>query len=104
PAPFSVVGGESGSIVRIREWAIAEVCRRLVSWGEAGVPPVPVSINISSRHIQRASLIEPVQRALATSGLSAELLELELTETVLMHNNEQALPPPQGLKRPRAAR
>ncbi|HUL65138.1 MAG TPA: EAL domain-containing protein [Burkholderiaceae bacterium] len=99
PAQFIAVAEESGLIVPITEWAIDEVCRRLVAWGEAGVAPVPVSINISSRHIQRASLIEPVQRALATSGLSAELLELELTETVLMHNIEQALPLLQALKR-----
>src|SRR5262245_3878882 len=99
PAQFIAVAEESGLIVPITEWAIDEVCRRLVAWSEAGVPAVPVSINISSRHIQRASLIEPVQRALATSGLSAELLELELTETVLMQNIEQALPLLQALKR-----
>jgi PAS domain S-box-containing protein len=99
PAQFIAVAEESGLIVPITEWAIDEVCRRLVAWAEAGVPQVPVSINISSRHIQRASLIEPVQRALATTGLSAELLELELTETVLMQNIEQALPLLQALKR-----
>jgi diguanylate cyclase (GGDEF)-like protein/PAS domain S-box-containing protein len=98
PAQFIAVAEESGLIVPITEWAIDEVCRRLVAWSESGVRPVPVSINISSRHIQRASLIEPVQRALATSGLSAELLELELTETVLMQNIEQALPLLQALK------
>jgi PAS domain S-box-containing protein len=98
PAQFIAVAEESGLIVPITEWAIDEVCRRLVAWADAGVPPVPVSINISSRHIQRASLIEPVQRALATSGLAAALLELELTETVLMQNIEQALPLLQALK------
>jgi EAL domain-containing protein (putative c-di-GMP-specific phosphodiesterase class I) len=99
PAQFIAVAEESGLIVPITEWAIDEVCRRLLSWSESGVQPIPVSINISSRHIQRASLIEPVQRALATSGLSAELLELELTETVLMQNIEAALPLLQALKR-----
>jgi predicted signal transduction protein with EAL and GGDEF domain len=99
PAQFIAVAEESGLIVPITEWAIDEVCRRLLEWSEAGVRPVPVSINISSRHVQRASLIEPVQRALATSGLSAGLLELELTETVLMQNIEAALPLLQALKR-----
>jgi len=99
PAQFIAVAEESGLIVPITEWAIDEVCRRLLGWIEAGMQPVPVSINISSRHIQRASLIEPVQRALATSGLSAGLLELELTETVLMQNIEAALPLLQALKR-----
>ena len=99
PAQFIAVAEESGLIVPITEWAIDEVCRRLVGWSEAGVQPVPVSINISSRHIQRASLIDPVQHALARTGLSADLLELELTETVLMQNIEQALPLLQSLKR-----
>jgi PAS domain S-box-containing protein len=99
PAQFIAVAEESGLIVPITEWAIDEVCRRLLEWTDAGVAPVPVSINISSRHIQRASLIEPVQRALARTGLSADLLELELTETVLMQNIEQALPLMQALKR-----
>jgi len=99
PAQFIAVAEESGLIVPITEWAIDEVCRRLLGWTEAGMQPVPVSINISSRHIQRASLVEPVQRALATSGLSAGLLELELTETVLMQNIEAALPLLQALKR-----
>jgi diguanylate cyclase (GGDEF)-like protein/PAS domain S-box-containing protein len=99
PAQFIAVAEESGLIVPITEWAIDEVCRRLVAWSHVGAKPVPVSINISSRHIQRASLIEPVQRALARTGLSADLIELELTETVLMQNIEQALPLMQALKR-----
>jgi EAL domain-containing protein (putative c-di-GMP-specific phosphodiesterase class I) len=99
PAQFIAVAEESGLIVPITEWAIDEVCRRLLAWSDAGAKPVPVSINISSRHIQRASLVEPVQRALAQTGLSAELIELELTETVLMQNIEQALPLIEALKR-----
>ncbi len=99
PAQFIAVAEESGLIVPITEWAIDEVCRRLVAWADAGAEPVPVSINISSRHIQRASLVEPVQRALAQTGLSADLIELELTETVLMQNIEQALPLIEALKR-----
>jgi predicted signal transduction protein with EAL and GGDEF domain len=99
PAQFIAVAEESGLIVPITEWAIDEVCRQLLAWREAGVEPVPVSINISSRHVQRASLIEPVSRALATTGLPARLLELELTETVLMQNIEAALPLLQALKK-----
>jgi PAS domain S-box-containing protein len=99
PAQFIAVAEESGLIVPITEWAIDEACRQLLAWREAGVAPVPVSINISSRHVQRASLIEPISRALATSGLPAHLLELELTETVLMQNLEAALPLLQALKK-----
>lgn len=99
PAQFIAVAEESGQIVPITEWAIDTVCRQVLTWREAGVSAVPVAINISSRHLQRGHLIEPVRRALAATGLPARLLELELTETVLMQNIEAALPLLQALKR-----
>ena len=92
PAQFITVAEESGLIVPITEWAINEVCQQLVAWRVAGVRPVPVSINISSRHVQRADLSLPVRAALAATGVDAGLLELELTETVLMQNIDSAGP------------
>jgi predicted signal transduction protein with EAL and GGDEF domain len=92
PAKFISVAEESGLIVPITEWAINEVCRQLVAWRQAGVEPVPVSINISSRHVQRADLSAPVRAALVATGVDAGLLELELTESVLMQNIDSAGP------------
>ena len=89
PAEFITVAEESGLIVPITEWAVREVCEQMVRWSDQGHPPVPVSVNISGRHIQRANLIEPVQAALHGFKLDPRLLELELTETVLMHNLER---------------
>jgi len=91
PAEFIAVAEETGLIVPITEWAINEVCRQIVAWRSVGVQDVPVSVNVSSRHLQRASLAVPIQSALAATGLAASLLELELTETVLMHNLDSAL-------------
>ncbi len=65
PAEFITVAEESGLIVPITEWAVREVCEQMVRWSEGGMPPIPVSVNISGRHIQRANLVEPVQAALA---------------------------------------
>ncbi len=98
PAEFITVAEESGLIVPITEWAVREVCEQMVRWAEQGHPPVPVSVNISGRHIQRANLIEPVQAALHGFKLDPRLLELELTETVLMHNLSATLPLLQSLK------
>jgi EAL domain-containing protein (putative c-di-GMP-specific phosphodiesterase class I) len=95
PSEFITAAEETGLIVPITEWAISEVCRRVSEWSDSAVP---VSVNISSRHVQRANLAEPVQQALARSGVAADLLELELTETVLMHNIDHALPLLQALK------
>jgi PAS domain S-box-containing protein len=98
PAEFINAAEESGLIVPITEWAIEEVCRHIAEWNRAGVPPIPVSVNISSRHVQRANVIEPIKAALRAHGQPADRLELELTETVLMQNIEAALPLLQALK------
>ncbi len=92
PGDFIALAEDTGLILPITEWAIDEVCRQLVAWRDAGVAPVPVSINVSSRHLQRADLSVPVRAALAATGLHPGLLELELTETVLMENIESAGP------------
>jgi EAL domain-containing protein (putative c-di-GMP-specific phosphodiesterase class I) len=84
--------------VPITEWAVREVCEQMVRWSDNGHPPMPVSVNISGRHIQRANLVEPVQAALHGFKLDPRLLELELTETVLMHNLSATLPLLQALK------
>jgi predicted signal transduction protein with EAL and GGDEF domain/DNA-binding response OmpR family regulator len=98
PGEFIAAAEETGLIVPITEWAIAETCRQVTDWCAKGAIPVPVSVNISSRHMQRANLAQPVQRALDDTGMAAGLLELELTETVLMHNIDQALPLLRALK------
>jgi len=98
PGEFITVAEESGLIVPITEWAVREVCKQMVTWRKRACRPTPVSINISGRHIQRANLVEPVQAALAGFRLDARLLELELTETVLMQNLGHALPLLQALK------
>jgi EAL domain-containing protein (putative c-di-GMP-specific phosphodiesterase class I) len=61
--------------------------------------PVPVSVNISGRHLQHANLLEPVEAALRGVRLDASLLELELTEALLMHDFNATLPLLQALKR-----
>jgi PAS domain S-box-containing protein len=98
PGEFITVAEESGLIVPITEWAVREVCEQMVRWADAGNPPIPVSVNISGRHIQRANLVEPVQAALTGFKLDPRLLELELTETVLMQNLGATLPLLQALK------
>jgi PAS domain S-box-containing protein len=99
PSEFIGLAEDTGLIVPITEWAIGEVCRQQVAWQRTGVPLVPVSVNISSRHMQRANLVEPVHGALAAADLPAHLLELELTETVMMQNLVAVLPLLQSIKR-----
>ncbi|HEX7156801.1 MAG TPA: EAL domain-containing protein [Burkholderiaceae bacterium] len=98
PGDFIGAAEDSGLIVPITEWAIAEVCRQLDEWRRLGLPVQPVSVNISSRHFQRGNLVAPVHQSLGRHRLAPELLELELTETVLMSNLDVALPLLQSLK------
>jgi PAS domain S-box-containing protein len=98
PGEFIGAAEDSGLIVPMTEWAIAEVCRQLDEWRRLDLPLQPVSVNISSRHFQRGNLVPPVQQALERHRLAPELLELELTETVLMSNLDVALPLLQSLK------
>ena len=98
PGEFIAAAEESGLIVPITEWAVREVCQQLARWSNAGMAPVPVSVNISGRHLQHANLLEPVEAALRGVRLDPGLLELELTEAVLMHDFNATLPLLEALK------
>ena len=98
PSEFIAVAEDTGLIVPITEWAINTVCDQIRAWQQVQARVVPVSVNISSLHIQRADLVQPIADALARTGVVAGLIELELTETVLMHNLGAALPLLQALK------
>ncbi len=92
PADFIGAAEETGLIVPFTEWAISEVCAQIRDWQRAGLRPVPIALNISSGHLQRANLAVPVREALARNLVAANLIEFELTETMLMHDLEVALP------------
>ncbi|HKI95278.1 MAG TPA: EAL domain-containing protein [Gemmatimonadales bacterium] len=93
PSAFIPLAEESGLIVPIGAWVLEESCRQLRAWQErhGGDPPLTVSVNISGRQFVRADLCEQVQQALETTGLPAGCLRLEITESVLMEDVEQAI-------------
>lgn len=98
PADFIPAAEDSGLIVPITEWALDEACRQLEAWDRAGLPRIPVSVNISGRHLQRGNLIAPVKERLQAHRIPAGLLELEITETAMMRNLDIVLPQLQALK------
>jgi len=98
PVRFIGAAEDSGLIVPLTEWAIAEVCRQLARWRAELGAAVPVSVNISGSHVQRGNIAEPVAASLQSAQVPAALLELELTETVLMQALERARPQLQALK------
>jgi PAS domain S-box-containing protein len=98
PGDFIRIAEETGLIVPITEWAIDRACQQIDEWRAQGMAPLPIALNISSRHFQRGNLAAPVRAALARWGIAAQLLEIELTETVLMQDLDVARPLLQELK------
>lgn len=84
PAEFIPIAEESGLIVPLGEWVIRQAARQMRAWREAGLPLVPVSVNLASPSFHHHGLPEVIRSALEHNGLGAELLRLELTESILM--------------------
>jgi len=99
PAELIPVAEESGLIVPIGEWVLNEACRQAAAWQVPGRPPLSVAVNISAVQFARGDLEDTVRRALAASGLAPELLELELTESILIRNVDSVLATVMRLKR-----
>ena len=98
PGRFISVAEDSGLIVPIGEWVIREACRQAASWPKAGGRPVGVAVNLSAVQFKRGSLEKTVMRALDESGLHPALLELELTESILIRDTEEVLATVRRLK------
>jgi diguanylate cyclase (GGDEF)-like protein/PAS domain S-box-containing protein len=91
PARFIPVAEECGLIVPIGAWVLEEACRHAQSLRQAGWPELTMAVNLSAMQFRRAGLIETVSGALERSGLPAHLLELELTESILLQDVENNL-------------
>ncbi len=91
PSRFISIAEEHGLIGPIGEWVLTEACRRARKWNPSGRTAVRVAVNISVRQFQESSLVAVVERALASSGLSPEFLNLEITESVAIGNADRAV-------------
>ncbi|WP_233864562.1 sensor domain-containing protein [Paraburkholderia adhaesiva] len=91
PAQFIPVAEESGLIGPLSDWVLREACRQNREWQSAGLPPVRVSVNLSARVFHQRNIAELVTEVLAETGLDACYLELEVTESTLMRNTEEAV-------------
>lgn len=86
PAQFIPVAEECGLIVPIGHWVLREACRQARVWTDAGLPPTLMAVNISAMEFRNGYFLERVFAILDETGFDPQLLELELTESVLMKN------------------
>ena len=98
PGKVITVAEESGLIAPIGEWVLHEACRQLAQWREEGLGDLVVAVNLSGVEFKRGNLVESVTHTLARTGLPATCLELELTESMLMHDVENVISTLQRLK------
>jgi diguanylate cyclase (GGDEF)-like protein len=91
PSEFVPIAEENGLIVPLGEWVLRTACAQNRAWQEAGLPPIRVTVNLSSRQIRQGTLTTTVSDALAAAGLEPRWLGLELTESVLMERQHEAV-------------
>jgi diguanylate cyclase (GGDEF)-like protein len=91
PGEFIPALEDSGLILPVGEWVVAEACRQLQRWAAAGHALVPVAVNLSPKQFRRRDLDGLIRGALERTGVSAEYLELEITESCLMEDPEDAV-------------
>ena len=91
PAEFVPLLEDTGLIVPVGEWVIAEACRQIQSWQRSGRTPLSIAINISARQFAARNLGEIIKRVLDEYDADPRYLELELTESLLMVNTEEAV-------------
>jgi diguanylate cyclase (GGDEF)-like protein/PAS domain S-box-containing protein len=88
PARFIPLAEETGLIVPIGQWVLQTACAQAKAWHAAGYANLSMAVNLSARQFRQNDITETVRRVLADTGLAAEHLELELTETLLMQDSE----------------
>ncbi|WP_237152599.1 EAL domain-containing protein [Oryzibacter oryziterrae] len=91
PDKFIPLAEESGLIVELGDWVLREACRQAKAWQRDGLPPLSISVNVSARQFQEGDICQAVGDALRDSGLDAGWLELELTESMLMRDEEMTV-------------
>ena len=97
PGKFIPLAERSGHVIQMGEWVLNEACRQAQIWHESGQPLV-MAVNLSALQFKRGNLLETVANALKRSGLPANMLELELTESILLQDVDVAIKTLHSLK------
>jgi len=88
PAEFVPVAEDAGLIVAIGDWVIRSACAQAREWREAGLEPIRIAVNVSGHQLREPGFVATVAEALAQGGLSSADLEIEITESTIMQDDE----------------
>jgi diguanylate cyclase (GGDEF)-like protein len=91
PGQFIPLAEETGLIVPIGRWVLKEACAQNMAWQRRGLRPVTMAVNLSPRQFADPHLLQDVDEALVASGMSPVLLQLEVTESMVMRNVSRAI-------------
>ena len=89
PNKFIPILEETGLITEVGEWVIKTACQQNKEWQDKGYSPIQIAVNLSPRQFRQENLLSSIQAVLAETKLSAQWLELEVTESSIMHNPEE---------------
>jgi diguanylate cyclase (GGDEF)-like protein len=98
PADFIPVAEETGLILPIGHWVVQTACAQLSQWRDKGLSLVRVAVNLSARQFADPNLAAGIQAILEAHGIEPQYLEIELTESIIMHDAEEAQPKLKKLK------
>lgn len=99
PGRFIPLAEETGQIQAIGEWVLQQACRHLKKWKQMGLPELPIAINLSARQFKQSSFVDTISQTLDDYKIPPHLLELELTESMLMKDVPQTTAKLNQLKR-----
>jgi diguanylate cyclase (GGDEF)-like protein/PAS domain S-box-containing protein len=91
PDIFIPIAEDTGLIKLIGKWVLSEACEQNKRWQQAGLPAIPVAINVSAVELKQADYLQQVSKVLMQSGLEAQYLELEVTERVAIDGYDEGI-------------
>ncbi|KTB67540.1 diguanylate cyclase [Pseudomonas fluorescens] len=91
PGDFIPVAEDSGLIVRLTQWVLRQACEQVQAWRAMGLPPLCISVNISAIDFRQRDFVDNLVAILKQTDMQPHLLELEITESVLMQNVEETV-------------
>lgn len=99
PDRFIGVAEDTGLIMPLGDWVLEAACRQARQWQDMGLPEVRMSMNLSARQFRDPGLVGRVEQVLAETGFDPSFLELEITESTVMHDSEVAIGTLRALKK-----